>query len=350
LFVGALLSFILIFFLEQLSKTIRFPMQIEKLYGLSLLGVIPELELDSGKLDLDSDSKILEPYRSLRTNLNYTTPLASGNCKSVIVTSALQGEGKSTKAVNLAICFALEGKKVLLVDSDLRRPSVHRLLNKDRGLGLSEYLTGQAEFSDVLQKTPYHGLTITAAGNKMPNPAEILGSTRIRNFLESAYKEFDIIFFDSPAIFPVSDALILAPQMDVTLVVFRSGYTPIKAGEEVLRKLDQVKATVIGGILNDVRSSKGGYYYSYYGYSYYQSYYEDIHPNTKHPWLHAFKKNSLEKMENFFKVFQKMGNFRLMKIAIWVFLVLTCLALVVSFFSGKMIPPDYKPISVSVVS
>ncbi|MFC1586484.1 CpsD/CapB family tyrosine-protein kinase, partial [Fibrobacterota bacterium] len=282
-------------------RTLRIPAEIERRYGIPVLGIIPGLEMESGKLNLDSDSKILEPYRNLRTNINYSVLVAAKSCKNLIITSALQGEGKTTKAVNLAICFSFDGKKVLLVDADLRRPSVHALLDQKKDLGFAEYLTGQAEFKDVLKPTKFNGLTITPAGNKMPNPAEILGSPRINSFIEDASKVFDLVFFDSPAIFPVTDALVLAPKMDGALVVFRSNYTPVKVGEEVLRKLNQVGASVIGGVLNDVRSGKGRYYYSYYGYygySYYKNYYEESHPNVKYPWVHAIKNVAFDKMRD----------------------------------------------------
>lgn len=300
LLVALLLAFIVCIIVENLDKSIRFPVEIEKNFGIPVLGIIPELSLGNNRLNLDSDSKIIEPYRNLRTNLNYSVLGARGETKAIIITSALQGEGKSTKAVNLAICFSLDGQKVLLVDADLRRPSVHGLLNQERGPGFSEFLTGQVEFSGVVQKTQYHNLNIVSAGNKMPNPAEILGSPNIFSFLEQAKAQYDVVFFDSPAIFPVSDALVLAPRMDGALVVFRSNYTPLKAGQDVLRKLNQVGANVVGSVLNNVHTGKGGYYYSYYGYygySYYHNYYEDAHPNTRHPFLYALKQDMLKKVE-----------------------------------------------------
>jgi len=290
------------FLIEQLDKTIRFPVEIEKNFKIPVLGIIPEQEADKGRLTLESDSKLIEPYRSLRTNLNYSSVLAGKKGKAIIITSALQGEGKSTKAVNLAICFSLDGQKILLVDADLRRPSVHGLLSQERGPGLSEFLTGQSNFPEVIQKTQYHNLSIVSAGNKMPNPAEILGSPRVSEFLQEACAEFDLVFFDSPAIFPVSDALVLAPLMDGALVIFRSNYTPIKAGEDVLRKLGQVGASVIGGVLNDVQTGRGGYYYSYYGYygySYYHNYYEETHPNPRHPFLWQLSKDFQKRFDKF---------------------------------------------------
>lgn len=293
-------GFAVCFLIEQLDKTIRFPIEIEKNFGIPVLGIIPEQEADKGRLNLDSDSKMIEPYRSLRTNLNYSSILNKSKGKAIIITSALQGEGKSTKAVNLAICFSLDGQKILLVDADLRRPSIHGLLSQERGPGFSEFLTGQSEFSEVVQKTQYHNLNIVAAGNKLPNPAEILGSPRVSEFLENACAQYDVVFFDSPAIFPVSDALVLAPLMDGAVVIFRSNYTPIKAGEDVLRKLGQVGATVIGGVLNDVHTGRGGYYYSYYGYygySYYHNYYEEVHPNPKHPMLSLVQRDLSRKWD-----------------------------------------------------
>jgi capsular exopolysaccharide synthesis family protein len=298
LLIGLFVGIALCFVVEKLDRSIRFPSEIEKRFGIPVLGIIPGFELETGRLDLNSDSKILESYRNLRTNLNYSALGSLDTCKSIIVTSALQGEGKSTKAVNLAICFSLDGRKVLLVDADLRRPSVHNLLGRKRHPGLSELLTGQADYSEIFQETKFHGLHIVPAGNKMPNPAEILGNPGLNTFISEAKKTYELIIFDSPAIFPVSDALVLAPKMDGAVVVFRSNYTPIKVGEEVLRKLNQVGASVVGGVLNDVHAAKGKYYYSYYGYYGYSNYYEEGSSGDKHPGPISLKARTWDKLQD----------------------------------------------------
>ncbi len=292
---------------DKLDRSIRFPLEIEKKLGIPVLGIIPELAQGANKITIDSDSKIIEPYRNLRTNINYSSIRKTSDCQTLIITSALQGEGKTTKAVNLAICFSLDGKKVLLVDADMRRSSIHGILNCEKGPGLSEYLTGQNDLDDVMQKTSYPGLFLTSSGERMPNPAEILGSEGLLKFISDAKKHFDVILFDSPAIFPVSDALVLAPLMDAVLVVFRSNYTPMKAGEEVLKKLRRLNAHIVGGVLNDVDAGKGKYYYSYYGYygySYYHNYYDENPKNPRENKIGGAVTATKNSIGNFYRKFQ----------------------------------------------
>ncbi|MFH0920002.1 MAG: polysaccharide biosynthesis tyrosine autokinase [Fibrobacterota bacterium] len=279
LFIGLAVGIGLAYLVEFFDQTIKSPQAVEEELGLPILGIIPLMEEDSKVIDLESKSSILEPYRSLRTNIRYTN--VGAEKRTILVTSAIQGDGKTTKVCNLAISFALEGKRVMVIDADLRRAALHKVMNVNKEIGLSEYLSGQATFEEI-QKKVFDGLiTIVTSGNRPPNPAELLGSRRFFQLLQEASATHDMIFIDSPALVPVSDALLLAPFADSTILIGRALRTPLKAMLFAKNSLIRSGANIIGLVFNGVHQPKGYYpYYSnYYNYySYYRShyyYYED---------------------------------------------------------------------------
>lgn len=266
---------------EFLDQTVKSPQEIEDELNLPLLGIIPLISDEDKVLTLDTKSKILEPYRSLRTNIRYTNLGAAK--RSILITSAIQGDGKTTKACNLAISFALDGKKVMIVDADLRRSNVHKLFNVEKEPGLSEYLTRQAGYRDIIKPAFNGQISVVPAGKRPPNPAEILGNPHLLDLIQAGLQDHDIVLIDSPALVPVSDALLVAPYVDSTIVVGRALKTPLKAIHFTKNSLDRVNANIIGVIFNGVEQKKGYYpyyynYYSYYHYyksRYYQYYDED---------------------------------------------------------------------------
>jgi capsular exopolysaccharide synthesis family protein len=276
LLVGLLVGYLISWLIDYLDNTIKLPYEMEKLLGIPLLGIIPELESQHTLLTPDAKAPFMEPYRALRTAIKYAN--IHGHRKSFIISSAIQGDGKTTKASNLAIVFSFDHKKVLLIDADLRRPTIHKLFNLPTTPGLTEYLTGQASWEQVVYPTQYENLSVVPAGNRPPNPTEILGSPGIDTLLELNRGQYDLILIDTPAIMPVSDALILASKVDATILVARFQRTPINAAQQTLLQLKKANTRILGGIYNGFNNRRGYwryYYYGYYRYYYGNSYYYD---------------------------------------------------------------------------
>lgn len=211
-------------------------------------------------------SHIAEAYRILRTNIEFSN--IDKNIKTILVTSAQQNEGKSTSISNLASTFAsLENKKVLIIDCDLRNPSVHKMFNVSNISGLTDVLTGQKDIDKCIEKTKVKNLDILKAGKIPPNPSEILQSKKMRNFMEVIKEYYDYIFIDSPPVGIVTDASILAQYADGTILLVAANEADIEAVKVAKERLEGVNANILGAILNkfEVDSSSYGYYNYYYG-------------------------------------------------------------------------------------
>jgi protein-tyrosine kinase len=207
-------------------------------------------------------SPAAEAYRVLRTNLQFLgldEPL-----KSMLITSATPGEGKSTTAANLAAVYGQSGARVCLVDADLRRPMAAKLLGQDNWTGLTTALIGEAPLADCLRKTTVDGLTLLPSGPVPPNPAELLGSERMSRLLAALEAEFDIVLVDTPPVLAVTDAAVLAPRVGGVVLVIRSGGTDRQAVQRAAQALQAVKARVLGTVLGAVKTAeRDGYYYYY---------------------------------------------------------------------------------------
>jgi capsular exopolysaccharide synthesis family protein len=190
------------------------------------------------------------------------------------VTSASKGEGKSTTSVNLATAMAMDGKKVILVDADMRRPSVHRLLNVPSAPGLSEVLAGMKSIDEVIQDTEVENLRVVTAGPVPPNPAELLGSRAFDSVIEQLEERADLVIFDTPPCMPVTDPVIVAARMDGVVLVLFAGQTRKAAIKYAVEMLGRARARILGCVFNRVQTSKSGYYYHYY-YYYGDGYYSD---------------------------------------------------------------------------
>ncbi len=217
----------------------------------------------------DPKSPIAEAYRSVRTNLQFVN--VDQAKKTILITSAAPGEGKSTTTGNLGVSMALGGVKTLLVDSDLRRPTLHKLFNLPNTAGLSSTLADQAPLSRGLHATQIPNLSVLTSGPIPPNPAEMLASKRMLDMVEQLKSQYDLIFFDSPAIISVSDSMVLASLVDSVVLVVRAGAFPNDVIRNAKNQLESVKATFLGVILNSVDLRRDGYYYRYY-YQYYYGY------------------------------------------------------------------------------
>ncbi len=208
-------------------------------------------------------SVVTEQIKTIRTNLNYA--MVGKPLKTLMVTSAIQGEGKSTVAGNLAIEYAKKGLQVLLVDADLRRPTVHQTFGVPNQRGLSSWLSGQLEdVNDAIHPVLAH-LFVMPSGPKPPNPAELLASDKMTEFLTVATRKLDLVIVDAPPVLPVTDARILAGQVDGTMLVVRQNGVEKSAVRQAVGALKKAHTQLLGAVLNDVDVKTHGYGYGYYG-------------------------------------------------------------------------------------
>jgi len=277
--VGAMVAVGMAFLIEYLDDTVKSPDDVEQATHLPTLGTIvrfPKSELkDEGPIAAARPkSAIAEGYRVLRTNLQFS---AMGIAKSGVllqVTSAQPLEGKTTTLVNLGVSLAQAGKRVLLVDSDLRRPALHKQFNLPKEVGLTSLLLEQeADIERVIQGTKVEGLQVLTTGRIPANPAEVLDFPETTALLQRLKGMADYVLLDSPPVLSVADASILAQKVDGVLMVVETGRTRTEMFQRAVATLEGVKARLVGAVLNkvSVRSGAYGYYYYYY----YSGYYTD---------------------------------------------------------------------------
>ena len=206
-----------------------------------------------------------EAYRLLRTNLEFSLPAGDG-CRVIGVTSALKGEGKSTTAINIAYTMAQTGKKVVLIEADLRLSTIAKRLKLRSKPGLTNLLVGQCSGNDILQRSGLNpNLWVVTAGSTPPNPAELLGSEHFAMTIKAMAKVFDIIIVDLPPITAVSDALIVSKSLDGVILVVRQDYCNRAAAEEAVRQLRFVEAKILGFVMTGADTQSKNYKrYGYY--------------------------------------------------------------------------------------
>jgi polysaccharide biosynthesis transport protein len=268
--VGLVLAVGTAFLLEYLDDTIKTPEDVEKSMHLTTLAGISRIPEDKPGEPLITvkhpKSPISEAYRVLRTNLQFSSldrPL-----RTLLVTSPNPTEGKSTTVANLGVVMAQAGRRVILVDSDLRRPVLHRIFGVENTGGLTDALLSPEPILDGhLLSTGVENLRLLNTGALPPNPSELLGSQRMAQLVERLKEEADVILFDSPPSLAVTDASVLATQTDGVLIVADAGRTRRSLARESAERLRQVGARVVGVALNRLKPGRGGYYYYYYYYS-----------------------------------------------------------------------------------
>jgi polysaccharide biosynthesis transport protein len=288
----------LAFLLEGLDNTIRTTEQAQMISGLAPLGMIPlgsksaregpnpkRLVIASSKEAVElvtqvrPQSQMAESYRALRTSLllsNLGSPP-----KVIMVTSALPQEGKTTTSINCGVVLAQKGVRVLLIDADLRRPSIHKTLGMGPRSGLSNVLTGSGTLEQSITRSSIlPNLYILPAGTPPPNPAELLASGNMRDVLARLREEYDHVVVDTPPSLSVTDAVVLSPRADAVLLVIRSGQTTKQALRRARDILTQVNAKVVGVLLNAVDLSSPDYYYYYEYQGKYSGYYRDEEATT----------------------------------------------------------------------
>lgn len=204
-------------------------------------------------------SPISEQYKTVRTNLQFSA--VDGDLNSMLITSSAPSEGKSSVTANLAVVFAQQGKKVLLIDADMRKPTLHYTFRLDNRKGLSSVLVGGTTFEESITKSDIQGLDILPCGPVPPNPSELLGSKSMERLLSEASLQYDLVIFDTPPVLAVTDAQILANICDGVVMVVRSKQTEYESAQKAKALLEVGKAKLLGVVLNDKVMKKGSYYY-----------------------------------------------------------------------------------------
>nr|WP_204956053.1 CpsD/CapB family tyrosine-protein kinase [Metabacillus crassostreae] len=207
-------------------------------------------------------SPIAEQFRTIRTNIQFSS--IDKELQTIIVTSSGPGEGKSTTTANLAVVFAQQGKRVLLMDADMRKPTVHYTFRIENHKGLSNVLTRQATLGEAVNVTSQDNLWVLSSGPIPPNPSELLGSKGMIALLEQAKDEYDIVILDTPPVLAVTDAQILSNVADGVVLVVSSGKTEVDSAKKAKELLESAKAKIMGVVLNNKKVQDSQHYY-YYG-------------------------------------------------------------------------------------
>lgn len=212
----------------------------------------------------DPKNPAAEAYRVIRTGIQFAQ--AGKELQTIALTSCTPNEGKSTTIANLAVVLTQAGKSVLLIDCDMRNPTVHKNFNLSNKVGLSSCISMDTALSDAVQKTSIEGLYALTGGVIPPNPSELLGSEQMKNVLQRAKEQYDYVLIDTPPVMPVTDALIVSRFVDGMILVIASAEVKVEMARDVKNQLVNAGANILGVVLNKVRSEHHGYGYGYYYY------------------------------------------------------------------------------------
>jgi capsular exopolysaccharide synthesis family protein len=264
---GLLLGVGIAFLRENFDVSVKSREDIEQL-GFPVLGTIPELEAEGGEVSLERDAQAVggEAFRKLRTSIGFLgvdLPL-----KTVLVTSPLSEEGKTTVALNLAAAFALGGFRTVLVEADLRRPSLHRVFGTVGTKGLTTAIVGDVPLAEAVIQTETRNLSVLLAGAIPPNPVELLSSDQMGKLLERLGQTYDAVIVDSPPIIPVADPAALAGRCDGVAIVTRAGKTDKRRLSDSVQVVERAGGRLLGVVLNFLKPGDAEGDYSYYGYGY----------------------------------------------------------------------------------
>lgn len=271
---GLILGLGLALLLEFLDSSVTSQVEIEERLGLTFLGFVPSIPSSTATtpdlhIHREPKSLIAECMRAIRTNVLFMSP--DRPFKRMLVTSSGPQEGKSTTVINLAIAMAQSGHKVLIVDTDMRRPRIHKAFGVPNDIGVSSLVVGEGRMDDAIKTTEVPGVFVLPCGPVPPNPAELLHTKAFAELLTQLGSKFDRVILDSPPVGAVADAIVLATQVDGVVMVLKAGRTNRDMAQRTVRALRDVKAAIYGAVLNDVnleRSKYGDYYYGY-AYRYY---------------------------------------------------------------------------------
>lgn len=264
--------------IEALDDTIKGPDSIAKNLDIPILGIITKHDSEKTRPITVAypRSPVSEAFRALRTNIQFAG--VDRPIQSLLITSPSPSEGKTTVAINISAVLAQGGKRVVLIDADLRRPKLHKRMGLNNRGGLTGlFVQSQMYLETALQRTETVNLKVLTSGDLPPNPAELLGSEKMNTIIRRIREEADIIVIDSPPIMAVTDAAVMAPKADGVLIVVKPGYTRKDTLKNCIDQLMHVNANILGIVINDVElgHAKYGYNYYYKGYNAYQEYYSD---------------------------------------------------------------------------
>jgi len=274
--VGLLGGIGMAFFFEYIDDTVKSPEEVERYLRSPLLGIVPRFGRDQQEVNRDlktfrdPKSTISEVFRSIRTGILFSSP--EKEPASLLVWSAGTNEGKTLVTINMAIAMAQAGARVVILDGDLRKPRMHNAFGLEAEDGLSSYLSGQKELSELLIETDVDNLTFLPAGPTPPNPSELLGAERMKDLIQVLLSRFDRVIIDSPPAMVVTDAAVLAAMVDGIIQVVAASNVSRKILARALEQMVKFGGKNLGAILNKVKSKKSGYdyyagyYYGYYGY------------------------------------------------------------------------------------
>jgi capsular exopolysaccharide synthesis family protein len=298
--VGFLVGFGLAVMLDMMDTSIRSIEDVAEYIGIEVIGTIPQMrfgkpkgggrrrgvyvaDVDEEQIDAcivtqhDPKSPISEAYRTLRTNFQFAT--MKQHPQTVMFTSAVPGEGKTTTAVNFAVTMADRGIRVLLVDTDLRRPNVHRVLKMERGTGLADVLREGLDVASVIRPTRVQNLFIISSGRVPPNPSELIGSERMQKLMKQLGAEFDLVICDAPSILVVTDPVLLATHVDTAIMVISVNNARRETIQRAVKLIQTAHANFAGVVLNGLEATRRHYYYYYY-------YYDESSNQGKRRWYH----------------------------------------------------------------
>ncbi len=266
LFVGIVLAAVGALILDQIDEGLREPAEIQDLLGLPLLGYTPMIRGTVEEEIINAKSNTYEAYFTVRSNLAFSTP--KGFPQSMMVTSTSPAEGKSSTSLALAVILGRTSRNVLLIDADMRSPSIHEIIGSNNAGGLSNILAGEDNWRSLLQPTAFKGVSVLTAGPLPPNAAELLSSDRLKTFLESDHG-FDHIVIDSPPVLGLADAPLISQAVQGCVLVVESRSVALRAVRSSIARLTMAHANIFGVVLTKVQYREGGYGYGYgYGYSY----------------------------------------------------------------------------------
>ena len=272
---GLGLGVVLAFFAEYMDDTVKSPEDVEKRFGVSYLGSVPRFDLTpKGKRvsDLlvltDPKSHIAEAYRGLRTGILFSTPDHSP--RTILMTSAVMSEGKSAAAANIALVMAQAGERTLLVDLDMRRPRLHKMLKVSNEKGVSNVLVGDGQWRSFVRERAERNLHFISSGPIPPDPATLIASDRMRKLILEWTEAYDRVILDTSPIAAVTDPVLLSRLVDGTVIMIHTGVTNRHIIASAIHQLRDVQSRILGAVLNDVDTRHSGYsYYHYYHHDYY---------------------------------------------------------------------------------
>jgi capsular exopolysaccharide synthesis family protein len=282
LLAGLLLGVALALLFEHVDNTFKTPDDVKEHLGVPFLGMVPDVSLrgagqtmgpSASLLTKSPNAAVADAYRVLRTNLIFSSAETTG--RALLVTSANPGEGKTTTVANLAAALALNGAKVLAVDADLRRPTLHQHFGLLKTPGLSDLIVGKATASQAIQATRFNGLQLLPCGYLPPNPAELLGSPAMKQIVDALRAHYDWVILDSPPLLAMADSPVMCPLMEGVVLVVAAEGSAKPAVQRAIEQVGSVGGKILGVVLNRVNLERNSYYYSQNYGEYYRSYYAE---------------------------------------------------------------------------